>query len=67
MHSLGLHRLTLDALVSLVTSTYTGTVDTPAHISVVTLDSLELPIILTLWVIDAIIVHKGGLYWLPTN
>lgn len=62
---LSLHKLvTLEVLVSLVGTTNAGTVDTPAHVSVVALLGLEFAVVLTLRVIDSIIVYKGSLHWL---
>lgn len=65
---LSLHKLvTLEVLVSLVSTTNAGTVDTPALLSVVALLGLEFAVVLTLRVIDAIIVYKGGLHWLSSQ
>lgn len=67
-YSLRLHEfLTLQVLVALVSSPHAGAVDTPALVGVVALLGPEFAIILTIWVIDAIVVHKGGLNRLSSN
>lgn len=67
-YSLGLHKLlTLQILVTLVSSPHTSTVHTPALLSVVALLGPEFTIILTIGVINAIVVHKGGLNGLSSH
>ncbi len=67
-YSLCLHKLlTAEALVSLVSSANASTVHTPAFICAVALLGLEFAVVLTLWVIDAIVVHEGSLLWLSSN
>lgn len=67
-HSLCLHKLvTLQVLVTLVSPTDAGAVDTPALLGVVALLGLEFAVVLALWVIDAVVVHKGGLHWLSSQ
>lgn len=66
-YSLCLHKLlTLEVLVSFVSTANSSTVNTPALLRAITLLGLEFAVVLTLGVIDAIVVHKGGLYWLSS-
>lgn len=61
-HLLSLHQLlTLEVLVSLVSTTDTGAVDTPAFLGVVALLCLEFAIVLALWIINTVVIDKGGL------
>lgn len=63
-----LHQLlTPKALVSLVSSAHASTVDTPTLLSVIALLSPEGTSGLTVWIVDAIVVHKGGLDWLSSS
>lgn len=67
-HSLCLHKLfTLEVLVALVSPTDAGAVNAPALLGVVALLGLELAVVLALWVIDAVVVHKGRLHWLSAQ
>lgn len=67
-YSLRLHEfLTLQVLVALVSSPHAGAVDTIALLGVVALLGPEFSIVLTIWVIDAIVVHKGRLDWLSSQ
>ena len=65
---LGLHELLAhETFVSLVSTTNTSAVDTPALLCVVALLGLELAVVFAVWVVDAIVVHKGRLVWLSSN
>ena len=67
-YSLGLHELLAhEIFVSLVSTTNTSAVDTPALLCVVALLGLEFAVVFAVWVIDAIVVHKGRLDRLSSN
>lgn len=67
-YSLCLHKFfTLQVLVTFVSSPHASTVHTPALLSVVALLGPEFTIILTIGVIDAVVVHKGGLNGLSSQ
>lgn len=67
-YSLGLHELIAHKIfVSLVGTTNTSAVDTPALLCVVALLGPEFAVVFAVWVVDAIIVHKGRLVWLSSN
>lgn len=61
-YALCLHELVaLEALVSLVGSTDAGAVDAPTLLGVVALLGFEFAVVLTLWVVDAVVVDEGRL------
>lgn len=67
-HSLCLHQLVaLQVLVSLLSSADAGAVDAPTLFGVVALFGLEFAVVLAYWVVDAIVVHKGGLHGLSSQ
>lgn len=67
-YSLGLHKLlTLEVLVSLVSSTNASAVDAPALLRVVALLGLEFAVVLAVGVVDAIVVHEGLLHRLSSQ
>lgn len=67
-HSLRLHKFfTLQVLVALVGSPHAGAVHAPTLLGVVALLGPEFAIVLTIRVIDAIVVHEGGLVRLSSQ
>lgn len=67
-YALCLHQLVaLEALVSLVGSTDARAVDAPTLLGVVALLGFEFAVVLTLWVIDAVVVDEGRLHRLSSN
>lgn len=68
VNSLGLHQLlTLEVLVSLVCSSNPSAVDAPTLLGVVALLGPEFTIGLTVGVVDAVVVNKGGLHRLSSD
>jgi len=60
----GLHQLlTLQVLVSLVGPAHASTVDAPALLGAIALLGLELAISLTLWVVNAVVVHEACVWF----